>query len=241
MQRHLYLDIETIPGQSSLARDMIADDAATEKAAVTAPANYKDPVKIAEYINARCAEIDADADAKWRRTSFDGALGQVVVIGAALDDSKPVTFVASGWSSPEYEAAILHSFVGWLTLELTRNDELSTVIVGHYVSEFDLRFLRHRSIINGIRLHRVIARACEAKPWETDKVYDTMVQWSGVKDRISLDKLCRALGIPGKGDMDGSKVWDAVQEGRIAEVAAYCADDVRKVRDVHRRMTFATV
>jgi hypothetical protein len=34
-------------------------------------------------------------------------------------------------------------------------------------------------------------------------------------------------------------VWDYVQAGRIAEVADYCADDVRKVWAVYQRMTFA--
>ena len=57
-------------------------------------------------------------------------------------------------------------------------------------------------------------------------------------NRISLDKLCKALGLPGKGEIDGSKVWDYVRDGRIAEVADYCADDVRKVWAVYQRMTF---
>ena len=67
------------------------------------------------------------------------------------------------------------------------------------------------------------------------------MQWAGVGNRVSLDKLCKALGLPGKGEIDGSKVWDYVRDGRIAEVADYCADDVRKVWAVYRRMTFAKV
>lgn len=231
MQRHLYLDIETIPAQSPDARDLIAET-------IKPPANYKKAETIAEWEK---NEKPAAVEDAWRKTSFDGALGQLAVIGAALDDGDPVTFWSDDWHDVYYEPTILRLFGEWLTSELPLNEELSTIIIGHYVSDFDLRFLRHRSIINGIRPHRVIARACDAKPWETDKVYDTMVQWSGVKGSIKLDKLCRALGIPGKGDMDGSKVWNAVQEGRIADVAAYCADDVNKVRAVHRRMTFAAL
>ena len=119
--------------------------------------------------------------------------------------------------------------------------ELAAQIIGHNVSAFDLRFLVQRSMILGVKPHPVLARAAACKPWETDRVYDTMVQWAGVGNRISLDKLCKALGIPGKGDLDGSKVWDYVQAGRIAEVADYCADDVRKVWAVYQRMTFARV
>lgn len=86
--------------------------------------------------------------------------------------------------------------------------------------------------------HPILARAALARPWEIDKVFDTMVVWAGHGNSISLDRLCRALGLPGKGYMDGSKVWAAVRDGRIADVIAYCPEGVRKVRDVHRRMTF---
>jgi predicted PolB exonuclease-like 3'-5' exonuclease len=54
--------------------------------------------------------------------------------------------------------------------------------------------------------------------------------------------LCLALSIPTpKGDLDGSKVWQYVQDGRHEEVAAYCRRDVEATRQVHRRMTFQTV
>ncbi|MNT91954.1 putative 3'-5' exonuclease related to the exonuclease domain of PolB [compost metagenome] len=65
-----------------------------------------------------------------------------------------------------------------------------------------------------------------------------MTQWAGHGNRISLDNLCTALGLPGKGEIDGSQVYDYWKAGRIAELIAYCADDVHKAREVHRRMTF---
>ena len=66
-----------------------------------------------------------------------------------------------------------------------------------------------------------------------------MPAWAGAGNRISLDKLCKALGLPGKADdIDGSKVWDFVKAGRIAEVAEYCKDDVRKARACHERIVF---
>jgi hypothetical protein len=101
--------------------------------------------------------------------------------------------------------------------------------------------LAQRHIVNGIRPHIVIGRAAQAKPWEGDKVFDTMVQWTGSASvRISLDKLCKALSIPTPkdGGITGATVWDAVQEGRIAEVAAYCAGDVLATREAWRRMTY---
>lgn len=76
---NIYLDIETIPGQSPTVRDALSASAALEKADVRAPSNYKDETKIAEYIAAKHAEIDSAADEKWRKTALDGAYGQNVV------------------------------------------------------------------------------------------------------------------------------------------------------------------
>jgi predicted PolB exonuclease-like 3'-5' exonuclease len=96
-----------------------------------------------------------------------------------------------------------------------------------------------RYIVNGIKPHALIRRAAEAKPWESEKVFDTMIQFAGVGNRISLDKLCLALSVPSpKGDMDGSMVSKAVADGRINEVAQYCKKDVEATREVFKRMTF---
>ncbi len=97
-----------------------------------------------------------------------------------------------------------------------------------------------RYIINSIRPPLVLKRAAEAKPWETEKVFDTMIQFAGVGNRISLDKLCLALSIQSpKGDMDGSKVGQYVADGRLEEVSEYCKRDVEATREVFKRMTFA--
>ena len=114
-------------------------------------------------------------------------------------------------------------------------------MIGHNVAAFDLRFLMQRHIINGVRPHVVIGRAAQAKPWEQDKVFDTLIQWAGngAKAGGSLDKLCKAMSISSPKDgIDGSMVWDFVRDGRIDEVAEYCARDVAATRTLHRRMTF---
>jgi predicted PolB exonuclease-like 3'-5' exonuclease len=110
------------------------------------------------------------------------------------------------------------------------------------VAGFDLRYMVQRSIVNNVRPHRIIAAAAQAKPWESDKVFDTMVQWAGIGNRIALDKLCRALSVPTpKTGITGAQVWDEVKAGRIRDVAAYCKKDVIATREVHRRLTFQTV
>lgn len=252
MQRHLYLDIETIPAQRP---DVLAEikeakqlQLAADIEAICAPGNYKDPEKISAWLTnegqakaqALRNTFDADVDCAYRKTGLDGAYGQVCVIGWALEDGEPVTHFAHDWQSDLAEAAVLSSFFKSLNDTVPHSEELSTTVIGHNVANFDLRFLMQRSIVCGVRPHGIISRASQAKPWELDRVFDTMVQWAGIGRTISLDKLCKALSIKTpKGDITGATVWDAVRDGRIADVAAYCAGDIRATREVHKRLTFA--
>jgi predicted PolB exonuclease-like 3'-5' exonuclease len=41
-----------------------------------------------------------------------------------------------------------------------------------------------------------------------------------------LDDLAKLIGFPGKLGMDGSKVWEAWQNGEIAGIRDYCETDV---------------
>lgn len=224
-QLNLFLDIETCGTDRQDVRDYLA-------AIITPPAQMKKAETIAAWeANEKPAAI-ADAIAK---TGLDGAFGRVCVIGWALDDDAPQCVY-----SADNEAHVLTAFAD--RLRITPSERFTTTVIGFNVSAFDLRFLTQRYIVNGIRPPMAIARAAQAKPWESEKVFDAMVQWAGVGQRISLDKLCLALSIPSpKGDMDGSQVSEYVAAGRIAEVADYCKRDVEATRAVWRRMTFNTV
>lgn len=254
MQEHLYLDIETIPAQRPDVLDEIRESKKTQLAAdidaIRAPANYKDAEKIAAWWGIEGQQkaktlgdaFDADVDAAYRKTGLDGAYGQICVIGFAVDDAAPRTVWSPDWSNPDCEQELLEDFYLALNGAVSPSFERTITVVGHNVANFDLRFMVQRSIVRGVRPHGIIARAAQAKPWEADKVFDTMVQWSGIGKSISLDKLCKVLGIQSpKGDITGATVWDAVQSGRIAEVGAYCAGDVAATRAVHRRLTFRPV
>lgn len=234
----VYIDIETIPGQNPAVLDALRADAATEKAAVRAPSNYKDKAKIAEYIAAQHAAIDADIEEKWRKTSFDGAYGQIVVAAIAIDDAPPVAFYRDEWATAERD--ILRDLFGALRDANQPSCMTRPTFIGHNIVAFDLRFIFQRAVLNGVIPASIIP--FNARPWD-DTVFDTMVAWAGVGKRVSLDKLCGAFGLPKKGseigdEIDGSKVWDYVQAGRIADVAEYCKADVERTRALHRRMTF---
>lgn len=221
---NLYLDIETVPTDRADVREYIA-------ASVTHPGNISKAETIAKWNEeSRPAAID-EAVAK---TGLDGSFGRVCVIGWAWGDGPVKTL-----SSANDERIVLSKFAEEMSGTLLTAQYDATVI-GHNVSSFDLRFLIQRLTVHGIKPPLLIHRAAQAKPWEADKVFDTMVQWAGVGNRISLEKLCLALSIPTpKTDLDGSKVASYVAAGRIDEVAAYCAGDVEATRTAHLRMTFA--
>jgi predicted PolB exonuclease-like 3'-5' exonuclease len=241
---NIYFDIETIPSQDPVLvaeiQQRCRDMAEAEAALVTPPASYKQPEAIAKWWgesgNQRKESILAGAELKaqeeWRATALDGATGQIVVIGVAINDESPVPLYLPDWKRSE--AHVLKEFFSIVT-DACSHTRTRPCFIGHNVTGFDLRFIYQRAVVLGIRPPAHIP--FKAKPWD-DVVFDTMQQWDQAK-RASMNKLCRAFGLADKGDLDGSMVWDYVRDGRIAEVAQYCVDDVNRARIFHKRMTFA--
>jgi hypothetical protein len=227
----VYLDIETIPGQAPGIREDLA-------AGITPPGSMSKAETIAVWEKEKKPGLVEEA---WRRTSFDGALGQIVVIGFAIDGEKPSTiYREKDCTSLGAEAEVLREFFSTIG-KWKASEAVTAAWCGHNVVDFDLRFIWQRAVIHGVNPPFCIPFG--AKPWG-DRIFDTMVQWAGAKNRVSLDKLCRVLGVAGKGselgdEIDGSKVWDFVKAGKIADVATYCAGDVARVQELHARMTFA--
>jgi predicted PolB exonuclease-like 3'-5' exonuclease len=213
-ERTIFLDIETIPTQSP---DVIAAIGAQIKP----PANMKKPETIAAWEATDKAQAVADAVAK---TSFDPARGHICAIAWAVDDGG---IVSSHIDDVQNEALMLREFFAAVS------SFHRTTWVGHYISGFDLRFILCRAVVLGVTIPRCIPR--NPKPWDAT-VFDTMTAWAGARDTISMDNLCAALGIPGKGEgLDGSKVAQAWAEGQHKEIAQYCRDDVDRTRAIWRK------
>jgi len=210
-----YIDIETIPSQSPELLARFADE-------VTSPAQYKKPESIEKWL---AENRDTVARERLAKTSFDPAHGHICTIAWARDTDDLVS--VSHADTVEGEAATLRMFFDSL------DPYQSTTFVGHYISGFDLRFILCRAVVLGVPIPRNIPR--NPKPW-SDRVFDTMTAWVGNRDRISMDSLCAALGLEGKGDgLDGSQVAQAWTEGRHNEIAEYCRQDVERTRAIHQR------
>lgn len=153
-------------------------------------------------------------------TSLDGTWGKVLCIGYAIDDG-----LVQCLSGEEKE--IIKNF--W---EIAKKVDL---FVGFNVIDFDLRFLVQRSIILGVKPSVDIS----FRRYVSNPVYDVMWEWTKWGNRISLDELARALGIPSsKGELDGSQVHEYYKKGKIEEITKYCGNDVEVTRKIYKKINF---
>lgn len=216
---YLYLDIETIPAQTEAAKERVAST-------VKPPAQMKKADTIAAWEKEQKAAAVEEAIAK---TSFDGGMGHVCCIGFALNDGR---IYSESIKTPLEEKEAIENFIE--KINANRQSDWSPLqIVGHFVAGFDVRFLTQRAIVLGVRLPAWWPK--DPKPWSRE-VFDTMAVWAGAKGSISLDALCFALGLEGKGDVDGSMVAQMFADGKHIEIAEYCRDDIERVRRVHQKM-----
>jgi predicted PolB exonuclease-like 3'-5' exonuclease len=221
----LYLDIETLPCNES----WVVDDLAKT---ITPPGQYKKQESIDEWMKENKANILKE---KLAKTSFDGAYGRIACIAWAFDNGIIRTTFA-GDTEKEVLEHFFHSIKEGTSYSRIHGDgEYPIKVCGHNVASFDLPFIRQRAIIHGIKPPENLLDAFKAKPWD---VLDTMLLWSPDREkRISLDNLCKVLGIPGKDGFDGSMVADTWPNDP-EKVISYCADDVERVRSIYRRLTW---
>lgn len=111
-------------------------------------------------------------------------------------------------------------------------------IVGHNIIGFDLPFVFQRCVVNNITVRPFVNLA----EFNVRGVYDTMHRWwLGSKNRVALDDLAWALGIQSSktDEVEGSRVFELYQAGRLAEIREYNLNDVRVTRKVYERIVLA--
>jgi DNA polymerase elongation subunit (family B) len=215
MEHVCFFDIETIPTQSPDLR-------ARFRAEVQPPGS----IKKAESVEAWMAEhADKAAEEAIAKTSFDPATGHICTIAWATDNGETTVSHATTVSE---EREVLEQFFADLNFRANHR----YTFVGHYISGFDLRFILCRAVVLGIPIPRCIPR--DPKPWD-GTVFDTMTAWAGARGTISMDRLCEALSIPGKGDFTGADVAEAWANNEHSKIAEYCVEDVMRTRMIWQR------
>lgn len=158
------------------------------------------------------------------------AFGQVLCIVATVK-------VGGEWFTfdkiDKNEKLLLAEFIVWLNK--LPND--LHIFIAHNGKDFDLPFLAIRILANGLMLPDCL-KVAGKKPWEINHI-DTMelVKFGGWGNSMSLDALCLVLGVETPKDgIDGSEVWEAFKEGRLAEILDYCRKDVSALYKCYQRL-----
>lgn len=223
----LYLDIETLPTTDQEVIEEL-------RQSISAPANYSKPETIQKWMEENAANALADKIAK---TSFDGMYGSIACICYAFDDGEIHSVDCHDGEKKMLEDFYSHVFDQTTTSLHHGFATHRVVMVGHNVAAFDMPFIKHRSIINQVTPIDCFIKAFAAKPW-SEEIADTMLMWSSdPHKRGSMDRICRALGLGGKGDFDGSMVaatWPVDPH----KVIDYCKQDVERTRQMFKRITF---
>lgn len=227
----IFLDIETAPTED-------ADIIAAIRAGIRPPANYKKPETIAAWMETEGEAAALDAIG---RTALDGGAGQVIAIGLARDDDAPPLVLTRTPGAPEPE--LLREFFERVQ-DWTASEAVTTAnglplwdsppyFIAHHAA-FDLGFLWRRCIVHGLRPPFPLPGP-NARP---GKDYGcTMLAWAGYRERVSLQALCRALGLPDpKAEGTGAQAWEWWKAGDLKRVMRYCAGDVEAVRAIWHRL-----
>jgi len=109
------------------------------------------------------------------------------------------------------------------------------LIVGHNVIGFDLPFIFQRCLANNI----VVKPFVDLSEFHVQAVFDTMrAWWLGGRNRVALDDVAWALGLESSktSEVEGSRVFELYQAGKLAEILEYNLNDVRVTRRVYERM-----
>jgi hypothetical protein len=231
----IYIDIETLPMMDYEIPKYSDDDFYQEPPLKLG--NLKDPQKIKikkeahkikieearnKAIEKRILAEEAE-DKKFRKTAFDSMKGEILCISFAVDNSAPVSFIAK-------DTNFKHNFIQfWSALEEETKHLDYLHFVGHNVEEFDLSWIWRKAIQYECQGASAILQA---------KVSDTIKIWAKFqrKNFVSMDNLAHFLNIPGKGDVDGSMVYDLWLAGKLKTIAEYCESDVEMVRKIYKRI-----
>jgi len=124
-------------------------------------------------------------------------------------------------------------------LTFTKNfDSEADELVGHNIIGFDLPFIFQRCMVNELRVRPFVNLA----DFNARGIFDTMHRWwLGARRTVSLDDLAWALGIESSktAEVEGSKVFDLYQAGRLDLIREYNLNDVRVTRKIYERMVGA--
>ena len=212
----LFLDIETVPGQPSYSE---------------LPENFQ---KLWTQKSAYFRAEDQQPDDVYERAGIYAEFGRIVCIssGVVVQKGGERFFRVKSFHDDD-EKKLLSSFNQMLDKFASQPGKC---LCAHNGQEFDYPYIARRTLINGLRLPKILNMA-GMKPWEMkDKLVDTLQLWKfgDYKNYTSLSLLCAVFNIPTpKDDIDGSQVAGVYYgEGDFDRIVRYCEKDTLAVANL---------
>ena len=155
-------------------------------------------------------------------------LHRVIVISCALRDRDSFKVWSLGGNG-EAEGEIIQRFFEGI-------EKYTPQLVSWNGGGFDMPVLHYRGLMHGVRAPRYWDTGDDDREFRYNNYISRYhMRHCDLMDLLSLyqpravaplDEIAQLLGFPGKLGMDGSQVWDAYQDGRLAEIRNYCETDV---------------
>lgn len=203
--RRVSLDIETVA----------LPDAEGFLEPVDAPSNYKDPIKIQQYIQDKQRE-------QVEKAALDLDLARIVAVGIQFEGEEPEVLTAQ--TSDEV------LMLAWLWKCIGQR-----VTIGFNTLGFDIPMCLRRSLYLGLQTPDI-----NIDRYRTPHIdLQQKLSFDGKFKYRSLDFYCRRLQLPVPDDsVTGADVARLVAENNWAAVADHCESDLRKVTALAQRMGY---
>ena len=188
-------------------------------------------------------DIAAEEERCYALGSLNATSGRVLSIAVHVGAIPGLEFPGFGPETSEHvfgidrdgyeqgEKKALQDFINFMKDFDVDCDEL----VGHNILGFDLPFIFQRCLVHSIQARPFV----NLGEYNVRGVFDTMHRWwLGARRHVSLDDVAWALGIESSktAEVEGSKVFDLYQAGKLELIREYNLNDVRVTRKVYERM-----
>jgi predicted PolB exonuclease-like 3'-5' exonuclease len=194
IMKHIVFDIETIPQDEARLLALAPE--------FTAPANLKDPEKIAAAIAKKRADYIADAALGWKTAE--------VVLICAGDDTQIQSFTA------DTEKELVGNFLALLGDALAD----SVAVGGHNVKGFDLPMLVNRARVHGLNVPTTVLSFWKGRPTWHESIFDTLelLSFGRAFEGNGVEEVARVFGLPPKLGHGGDfpMLWRADREAALA-------------------------
>ncbi len=164
-------------------------------------------------------------------------LHRVVAIACALRDRDSFRVWSLGEPGDD-EGKLIQRFFDGI-------EKYTPQIVSWNGGGFDLPVLHYRGMMHGVRAARYWDQGEDDRDFKWNNyisryharhldLMDLLAMYQP-RGAAPLDDFARLLGFPGKLGLEGSQVWQAWQDGKLAQIRSYCEADVANTYLVYLR------